>query len=177
METSTLADTRCVLCGCNDVAILTIPHQGAVCLNCIKKLNTTVEELVGVTKKSTIQTGEILRVDSPAMQNASFDLPDQPWQFNQTVPLAHKKKSKPESLLKVIAGGVAGLFIGLLILHYVFKIDVLGTNFQGKHSSTQRISNYIAASDFGGTGVVSDARASRFGMQPRPCVLVANDTY
>ena len=129
MDTITSADTRCVLCGCKDVAILTIPQKGAVCLNCIKKLNTTVEELVGATQRSTTQTGEILRVDSPVMQNMSLDLPDQSLQFDQTIPIARKQKSKPESLMKVMAGGMAGLFIGLLILHFVFKIDIWGINF------------------------------------------------
>ena len=55
-------ETKCVLCGSTGNATLTIPQKGAVCLNCIKNLNTTVEELVNLTVKS----GSV-RVDTPAL--------------------------------------------------------------------------------------------------------------
>jgi hypothetical protein len=147
---STAVSTRCSLCKKENIATLNVPKKGAICLGCLKELNLTIESLMGASATPPSNTlpssasATLPLVPPPHVKTPVADsftgmpaLPDSdvfgsappaqltPWR-GSSVPL--KRCRRKPSVVGVVLGGMLGIFIALLILHFGFGINLFIPN-------------------------------------------------
>lgn len=137
---ATSETTKCVVCGRGDRAMLLIPSRGSVCLSCIKKLNTTVDELVDASQKrehryksegaSEVRIDLAVPSDNLPSSASAFSANDAfqqifPSGYSPMASAGHKSpRRRPTPILQMVLGGLAGLLVGAMILRFGFGVNI-----------------------------------------------------